>query len=61
MIIERVYNNLKRTMLLLLWLACSHAVLAQERVVSGTVKDANGAGLAGVSVIVKEQHYRNKH
>jgi len=40
-------------MLLLLWLACSHAVLAQERVVSGSVKDSNGAGLAGVSVIVK--------
>ena len=40
-------------MLLLLWLACSHALLAQERVVSGSVKDANGAGLAGVSVVVK--------
>jgi TonB-linked SusC/RagA family outer membrane protein len=53
MIIRKLYNNLKRTMLLLLWLACSHAVLAQERVVSGSVKDANGAGLAGVSVIVK--------
>ena len=53
MIIRKVYNNLKRTMLLLLWLACSHAVLAQERVVSGSVKDSNGAGLAGVSVIVK--------
>jgi TonB-linked SusC/RagA family outer membrane protein len=53
MIIRKVYNNLKRTMLLLLWLACSHAVLAQERVVSGTVKDANGGGLTGVSVIVK--------
>ena len=53
MIIRKVYNNLKRTMLLLLWLACSHAVLAQERVVSGSVKDSNGAGLAGVSVVVK--------
>ncbi len=53
MIIRKVYNNLKRTMLLLLWLACSHAVLAQERVVSGSVKDSNGAGLTGVSVIVK--------
>jgi len=40
-------------MLLLLWLACSHAVLAQERVVSGSVKDQNGTGLAGVSVVVK--------
>jgi TonB-linked SusC/RagA family outer membrane protein len=53
MIIRKVYNNLKRTMLLLLWLACSHAVLAQERVVSGSVKDQNGTGLAGVSVVVK--------
>lgn len=53
MILRKVYNNLKRTMLLLLWLACSHAVLAQERVVSGSVKDSNGAGLAGVSVVVK--------
>jgi TonB-linked SusC/RagA family outer membrane protein len=53
MIIRKVYNNLKRAVLLLLWLACSHAVLAQERVVSGSVKDANGAGLAGVSVILK--------
>lgn len=40
-------------MLLLLWLACSHSLLAQERVVTGSVTDANGAGLAGVSVIVK--------
>jgi len=53
MIIRKVYNNLKRTMLLLLWLACSHAVLAQERVVTGSVKDASGEGLAGVSVVVK--------
>ena len=48
-----MYNNLKRAVLLLLWLACSHAVLAQERVVTGSVKDSNGAGLAGVSVVVK--------
>ena len=53
MIIRKVYNNLKRAVLLLLWLACSHSVLAQERVVTGSVKDANGAGLAGVSVIVR--------
>jgi TonB-linked SusC/RagA family outer membrane protein len=53
MIIRKVYNNLKRAVLLLLWLAFSHAVLAQERVVTGSVKDASGAGLAGVSVVVR--------
>lgn len=40
-------------MLLFLWLACSTAVLAQERQVSGSIKDANGAGLPGVSIVVK--------
>lgn len=51
--IKRVYKNLKSTMLLFLWLACSTAALAQERQVAGTIKDANGAGLPGVSVVVK--------
>ena len=40
-------------MLLFLWLACSTAVLAQERQISGSIKDANGAGLPGVSIVVK--------
>ncbi len=40
-------------MLLFLWLVCSVAVLAQERQITGTVTDANGAGLPGVSVVVK--------
>ena len=53
MMIKRVYKNLKSIMLLFLWLACSTAVLAQERQISGTLKDANGAGLPGVSVVVK--------
>jgi TonB-linked SusC/RagA family outer membrane protein len=53
MIRKNVYNNLKRTMLLLLWLACSTAVLAQERMVSGSVKDLSGAALPGVTVLVK--------
>ena len=53
MMIKRVYKNLKSTMLLFLWLTCSVAVLAQERQVAGTIKDANGAGLPGVSVVVK--------
>jgi TonB-linked SusC/RagA family outer membrane protein len=53
MMIKRVYKNLKSTMLLFLWLVCSVAVLAQERQITGTVTDANGAGLPGVSVVVK--------
>ena len=53
MMIKRVYKNLKCIMLLFLWLACSTAVLAQERQISGSIKDANGAGLPGVSIVVK--------
>jgi TonB-linked SusC/RagA family outer membrane protein len=49
---EKLYNKAKRFVLLFLWLACSHAVLAQERVVSGTVKDENGNGMPGVNVLV---------
>jgi len=50
---KKVYNNLKRGMLLLLWLASSHGLLAQERVVSGTVKDEGGNGMPGVNVLIK--------
>ena len=53
MIRKKVYNNLKQTLLLLLWLTCSSAVLAQGRAVSGSVKDLKGAGLPGVTVLVK--------
>ena len=49
---KKLYNKGKRFVLLFLWLACSHAVLAQERVVSGTVKDENGSGMPGVNVVV---------
>ena len=49
---EKLYNKAKRFVLLFLWLACSHAVLAQERVVSGTVKDESGSGMPGVNVLV---------
>ena len=49
---KKLYNKAKRFVLLFLWLACSHAVLAQERVVSGTVKDENGSGMPGVNVLV---------
>ena len=48
---KRVYNNLKRSMLLLLWLASSHALFAQERVVSGTVRDENGP-MPGVNILI---------
>ncbi len=50
---KKVYNNLKRSMLLLLWLAGSHALFAQERVVSGTIKDESGNGMPGVNVLLK--------
>nr|MCU0369583.1 carboxypeptidase-like regulatory domain-containing protein [Cyclobacteriaceae bacterium] len=49
---KKLYNKAMRFVLLFLWLACSHAVLAQERVVSGTVKDENGAAMPGVNVLV---------
>jgi len=49
---KKLYNKAKRFVLLFLWLACSHAVLAQERVVSGTVKDENGSAMPGVNVLV---------
>ena len=50
---KKVYNNLKRSMLLLLWLAASHTLFAQERVVSGTIKDESGSGMPGVNVLIK--------
>lgn len=50
---KKVYNNLKLSMLLLLWLASSHALFAQEKVVSGSVKDANGQAMPGVNVVIK--------
>jgi TonB-dependent starch-binding outer membrane protein SusC len=52
MTMKKLYNKAMRFVLLFLWLACSHAVLAQERVVSGTVKDENGAAMPGVNVLV---------
>jgi TonB-linked SusC/RagA family outer membrane protein len=53
MIKKEVYQILKRTLLLLLCVALSHSLLAQQRVVSGSVKDVNGAALPGVTVLVK--------
>lgn len=53
MIEKKMCNNLKRTLLLLLWLACSVGVMAQGQIVTGSIKDSNGAGLPGVTVLVK--------
>lgn len=49
---KKLYSKAKRMMLLFLWLAGSHAVLAQDRVVSGTVRDESGSTMPGVNVIV---------
>jgi len=49
---KKLYNKMKQFALLFLWLACAHAVLAQDRVVTGTVRDESGAALPGVNVIV---------
>jgi TonB-dependent starch-binding outer membrane protein SusC len=49
---KKLYSKAMRFVLLFLWLACSHAVLAQERVVSGTVKDESGNAMPGVNVLV---------
>jgi TonB-linked SusC/RagA family outer membrane protein len=55
MIEKKMCVNSKRTMLLLLFLflICSTSVFAQERTVTGSVKDSKGESLAGVTVLVK--------
>jgi TonB-dependent starch-binding outer membrane protein SusC len=50
---RKVYNKMKRSALLMLWLATSHVLLAQDRTVSGTVKDEGGLGMPGVNVLLK--------
>jgi TonB-linked SusC/RagA family outer membrane protein len=49
---KKLYSKAMRFVLLFLWLACTHAVLAQQRVVTGTVKDENGSSMPGVNVLV---------
>jgi len=49
---KKLYSKAKHIMLLFLWLAGSFSVLAQDRSVSGTVKDEDGSGLPGVNVLV---------
>jgi len=48
---KELYKRLSLSLALLLML--SSAVLAQERLVSGTVKDENGDGMPGVNILVK--------
>ena len=50
---KRVYRSSKRTLFLFLWLAFAHSALAQERIVSGLVKDEAGTGMPGVNVLIK--------
>ena len=51
MTMKELYKRLSLSLALLLML--SSTVLAQERVVSGTVKDENGDGMPGVNILVK--------
>ncbi|HQG77560.1 MAG TPA: SusC/RagA family TonB-linked outer membrane protein [Bacteroidales bacterium] len=53
MIRKKVYQILMRTLFMLICVAFSHSLLAQQRVVSGSVRDVSGAGLPGVSILVK--------
>ena len=50
---KEVYQILKRTLLMLICVVFSHSLMAQQHVVSGSVRDVNGAGLPGVSILVK--------
>ena len=50
---RKLYHFLKQVLFLFLLLACTDALLAQARVVTGTVKDSDGAALVGVTVLVK--------
>lgn len=49
---EKLYSKAKRMVLLFLWLAGSYTALAQDRVVTGTVRDESGSPMPGVNVIV---------
>ncbi|MFN8341443.1 MAG: TonB-dependent receptor [Cyclobacteriaceae bacterium] len=50
---KKVYKSVKQASLLLVLLFSSFAVLAQDRSVSGTVKDEQGSPMPGVNVVVK--------
>ncbi|MBX2900499.1 MAG: TonB-dependent receptor [Cyclobacteriaceae bacterium] len=49
---KRLYSKCVRMVLLFLWLTGATAAMAQERVVSGTVRDESGSAMPGVNVIV---------
>ena len=49
---RKLYTKMSRFALAILWVVCLQASYAQERTVSGTVKDENGAPMPGVSVLV---------
>ncbi len=51
--LKSIYGYLQQTLFLLLCLFCSGYLLAQERSVSGTIKDSRGSVLPGVSILVK--------
>jgi TonB-linked SusC/RagA family outer membrane protein len=53
MLKRKLYHFLKQVLSLFLLLAFSQAVLAQQRVVTGTVTDQDGVALPGVSIVVK--------
>lgn len=49
---KKLYNKTRRLVLLFLWLASSTLAMAQERVVTGTIRDESGSPMPGVNVIV---------
>lgn len=49
---KKLYSNGRRWLFAVLWLVSSAFVWAQERAITGTVKDESGGGLPGVNVIV---------
>jgi len=53
MIMRNLYKSLKQLSLLLLLFSCSVLAFAQDRVVSGTVTDENGAPMPGVNIVIK--------
>jgi len=53
MIRRKMYLFLKRVLTLFLLLLCTSALMAQQRTVTGTVRDTDGAALSGVTVLVK--------
>ena len=50
---KKKYSQWKRLSLFMLLMAFAFSAAAQERAVSGTVKDETGNAMPGVSVIIK--------